>query len=539
VINLCGTVVWFSADFFLANTPSLARLVEKNPEQAALTIRQNYYQTKVSMLSKAFQQSYVIVNLWLVKMQSINDLSIQACLTYDQTLLQGCDYANYITNMVTTILNLSISLDTPMTKSCILELCRYIELLKAIQIAYYEKKEFLTVGKQYIMQSTNRRLLAYIQAARKRVISDKKYSEKRLDILSGLVLAANALNGPSTRERLLIANFGLSIANRQKTFKPEENVDELLKRLEIFSFIETRIKHACDTSYLLWHYTVVLPIYLTDIYENTNTPNKVHFFVYALRDCLEHFLFVRNSEPELVIQNYLKEVMTLLEENFLARLCRDIETDLRLSIHFELKTDQTKLFKDGLKDLVKFVNLEPICIYDKYINVKVYVKKYLDRVFYDLTTLALHDWKAYSEMRNLAYQKYSLALIEPYLPSSTLEQGLDVLEIMRNIHVFVTRYFYNLNNQIFVEKSSSNKHLNTINIRHIANSIRTHGVGIMNTTVNFTYQYLTKQFYIFSQFLFDEHIKAKLIKDIAYYKEAKAGLNQKYPYERAEKFNRG
>ena len=37
--------------------------------------------------------------------------------------------------------------------------------------------------------------------------------------------------------------------------------------------------------------------------------------------------------------------------------------------------------------------------------------------------------------------------------------------------------------QIFVERSSSNKHLNTINIRHVANSIRTHGTGIMNTTV--------------------------------------------------------
>ena len=100
-------------------------------------------------------------------------------------------------------------------------------MLKAVQIAYYEKQEFLTVGKQYILQSTSRRLLSYIQTARKRVVSDKKYSEKRLDILSGLVLAANALNGPPTRERLLIAQFGLSIANRQKTFK----VFFLFKRL--------------------------------------------------------------------------------------------------------------------------------------------------------------------------------------------------------------------------------------------------------------------------------------------------------------------
>lgn len=38
--------------------------------------------------------------------------------------------------------------------------------------------------------------------------------------------------------------------------------------------------------------------------------------------------------------------------------------------------------------------------------------------------------------------------------------------------------------KIFIEKASNNKHLNTINIRHIANSIRTHGTGIMNTTVS-------------------------------------------------------
>lgn len=337
----------------------------------------------------------------------------------------------------------------------------------------------------------------------------------------------------------MIANFGLTIANRLKTFKPEENVDDLLKKLETFSYLETRIKSACDSSYLLWHYNVIFPIYLKDIYENTNIPNKIHFMVFALRDCIEHFGYVRNSEPCDVIQNYLDEVLSIINEQFLDRLCHDIETDLRLSIHLELKSDQSKLFKDGLKDLAKLINIQPICIYDKFIDVKQHVKKYLDKVYYDLTTIALHDWKAYSEMRNLAFQKYSLDLTDPYLPSSTLEQGLDVLEIMRNIQVFVTRYFYNLNNQIFVEKQSQNKHLNTINIRHIANSIRTHGIGIANTTVNFTYQYLTKQFYIFSQFLFDEHIKAKLIKDIAYFKDSKESLNHKYPYERAEKFNRG
>lgn len=122
-----------------------------------------------------------------------------------------------------------------------------------------------------------------------------------------------------------------------------------------------------------------------------------------------------------------------------------------------------------------------------------------------------------------------------------MQQGIDILVIMRNIHIFVARYYYNLNNQIFIEKTpeeKSSKSLNTINISHIANSIRTHGIGIMNTTVNFIYQFLRQKFVVFSQFLYDDHIKSRLYRDIKYFKENKDQLNNRYPYDRAFKFNK-
>ncbi len=106
--------------------------------------------------------------------------------------------------------------------------------------------------------------------------------------------------------------------------------------------------------------------------------------------------------------------------------------------------------------------------------------------------MALHNWRTYGEMRSLADHKYGASTADDHLPAQTLEQGVDVLEIMRNIDVFVCRYLYNLNNQIFVEAASDNKHLNTINIRHVANSIRTHGAGIMNTTVTFYFLVVRK-----------------------------------------------
>jgi WASH complex subunit 7 len=130
--------------------------------------------------------------------------------------------------------------------------------------------------------------------------------------------------------------------------------------------------------------------------------------------------------------------------------------------------------------------------------------------------------------------------MDNYLPMGSLEMGLDVLQIMRNIHVFVSRFTYNMNMQQFVEyrPDKASKHLNTIKIQSIAASIRQHGLGVLNTTVNFTYQFLSSKFHIFSQFLFDDYIRAHLSREHRWFKKHKnePEVNNMYPYERAVKF---
>ena len=117
-------------------------------------------------------------------------------------------------------------------------------------------------------------------------------------------------------------------------------------------------------------------------------------------------------------------------------------------------------------------------------------------------------------MRRLAQNQYNLCIATPdmHLPSQSLEHGRDVLTIMRGMAEFSSAYVYNLNTQVFIEKQSDNKFLNTVNIRHVANSVRTHGWGIINTTINNAYIFLKDRFFQFSEFLYDERIKGKLIK---------------------------
>ena len=68
-----------------------------------------------------------------------------------------------------------------------------------------------------------------------------------------------------------------------------------------------------------------------------------------------------------------------------------------------------------------------VCVHDTVTKIfslphKAHVTHYLDTTFYNLTTVSLHDWKTYGDMRNLAEQKYGLVMVEPQLPSQTLEQ---------------------------------------------------------------------------------------------------------------------
>lgn len=200
-----------------------------------------------------------------------------------------------------------------------------------------------------------------------------------------------------------------------------------------------------------------------------------------------------------------------LNRFIIAKVCGTIETILRIDVHANLQlleTNELDPFAPNtsasgaaagaaitmpMGDLRRIVQFKPIQISttvansppnDRYLIIRDHISSYLSQMFYNLTTVSMHDWRTYGEMRYVAKRKFHLDTVEDHLPTQTLEQGLDVLEIMRNIHLFVSNYLYNLNNQIFIERDSNNKHLNTINIRHIANSLRTHGTGIINTTVS-------------------------------------------------------
>ena len=523
---------------YLPRSMSDKKLMESFNSQRDLILKQNF--------DREVKQLNLKVTHWLVRFEQdisdgtdLNTNLIEILGKQQKVIEEGLENSRIISTLVKNCIALHLQSGRAMAKSDLVAICKAVCLLKGIKMAF-DRKKGLIIGilghlAQYnccialkILSNTKSKLMANV----------KKYSEKKLDLLSAFILASNCLNGPIlTEQRRILTMICLAFVSPNFTAEELSKIMSITKKLILFTKIYPLIELWTNCEFLYFNRSV-LGIYFNHFYENdSNNVNEIKHFFSALSDSFVLINECKDTEKrEILLKQFESETYEQFKSEFLDRICTEFETELRLQIHCDLHLDDQNPFKRHLHDFSALLSAEPIRFNNKLISIKNYVEEYLNEMAYNLTTIALHDWKTYESMLNLAKTKYGLDFVRSQLPTQTLEQGLDVLEITRNIHVFVSRYLYNLNNQMFIEKSSNNKHLNVLLIRHVANSIQTHGFGIINTTVNFTYQFLRKKFYIFSQFLYEEHIKSRLIKDLRHFRESKA---TKFPFERAEKLVKG
>ncbi|XP_024882970.1 WASH complex subunit 4-like [Temnothorax curvispinosus] len=533
-VTLVGNVMWVPSKF-------LSDVVPKETGNAVLgpQLGEKILQARTQRLPVTVNNLIQRGTSWCVEMQSIvtrtnlqvSDIGQKRTLLTDLLAL-----LSQMREIVAFVTNLHASLSRPMNRGTVQLICRLMELQKSLQTMFYALGPVVVQSQAQVLQYLAYYMLVMLETARKALVQrDKGYSKDRLDALSLIGLSMRLIGGPASADRRLIVRCALACATQLTDTFREEDVVKLRFLLDSYDAVaelyELVDEHG-DYSLLL-HHQNMLPAYLSSVVDgNTGVCHIAHLFA-AFNSAVGEQEFA-----ELRVKR-IAELRESLVKNVLKPACHEIETSLRLHVHAHLKLDSTNPFNIGAKDGGRVVRVPPLPLAENMICTKRFVEHYLNDMFYNLTTVALHDWRTYRTMHALASYKMGLDTVQDHLPTQTLEQGLDALEIMRNIHVFVSRYLYNLNTQTFVEHSSGNKHLNTIGIRHIANSIRTHGTGIMSTTVNFVYQFLRVKLHTFSQFLFDEHIKSRLMRDIRFVRAQREAGAAPYTYERAEKFQKG
>lgn len=542
-----------------------------------------------------------ILRLEQVVKRDITNLNIEYLREISGLLFEGIRYASCIKTTLCTICNLYVIMKKPMYKTSVISFCKLVEILMCIEYIYYRHHSRLANVINYIVQYTRYECIGMMDGLKKELLDGKYVKDSsKIDTVSSLVIAQDALNsGPTTELRVLIAKLCLNLVNQGRYFTDVERqrLTGTLEKLSATCKLQRNLKSLLECSFMYWN-RGILPIYFEEINSKRYNVNRVEYLLHSIllhppencyqkyddddvdnsRDDIDDMMILAanngaaaaandESSPSStaindMYENVYVDCLSKLCDQIIRPLCGRIEENLRLNVleqHLRRIDQPNTLQAQRQFELNNFYGIRAttaIYLDGKYLDVKKRIEDYLNKTYYDLTTVALHNYQIHGEMKLLAGRKFGLQTMDDNLPNRGLEYGVDLLEITRNIDVFVASYFYNLNNQLFIEMRSNNKYLNSINITHIANSIRSHGMGIMNTAVNYTYQFLRQKLGNFSQFLFDEQIKSRLLKDISAFNEQTASNNNNnnnngnsfsygdvtssyYSFERAERFNRG
>ena len=122
-------------------------------------------------------------------------------------------------------------------------------------------------------------------------------------------------------------------------------------------------------------------------------------------------------------------------------MCEYLETDLRLQVHSHLQLDDRNPFHGKVNDASGFLALPPLLLGEMYINIKAKVEAYLEKTFYNLTTVALHNWRTYGEMRAMATHNYKVIFsfsIECLIAKNVTQS---IWYTMYDFHHFADIYF--------------------------------------------------------------------------------------------------
>lgn len=512
-------------------------------------MQHTFLSQKIHALNRdATQYSTQLLN-WILQMQAQaqlgNENQTEKMLqTRCELFYEGLTIAGEMSFLIKTVINLHAKFNQLLSKSLASSIYKLIENLRVIKSTYIEHATFISDSIAFVFRYLQFHALNIIGLCQKKVMMDVK-KEKKFDLSTTLVLITKLLYSNISESNLNAITLALNLTEPFKNFGNEYSLRllKLLDHMMTLCRLKENMERVTDPSFLFWHQNLIAPYFKQQL-QNSLDQRKLKLFMEMGSECM--------TEDSLKMLENVQHFHPLLEKEFnevvIKKLCNTIEINFRLDFHSNLQVEKFNCF-EGLNDKIPIednralVKLPHFVANKNYISVQNEVEFYLSKMFYNLTTISLKDWQSYEQMRQLAERKYEIETVDDHLPTQTLEQGIDVLQIMRNIHLFVSHFHYNLNNQIFIEGTTSpnQTHYNTIGIHNIANSLATHGFGIVNTTINFVYQFLRKKFVIFSQLIYDERIKSRLAKEMKIWRESLEKSEKRmeiYSFDRAHRLNR-
>jgi len=386
-----------------------------------------------------------------------------------------------------------------------------------------------------------------VKAIYKKLEAGKSTLEKEL-IIAAFKLNFTTLNHYPTTQRKMIIRLCSDFLRVKSILKESEQqqFSDLLWEFDLLIHYKEYYKDTLSCSFSYWIRDMMAD-FLGMMAKSEGEYFRLQVFLNSLEDSKELLLHsVHLGNPNELIDEYRKRVIEYINKNFLSSIVNALNDDLLLqSHHFYMiyELDKPNPYAEYKGDIELLLKMRNIVVLDRIIDIKELVELSISESMYNRVIYNQHNYRIYEVMRTLAKLKYDLDIGHSYIPPKAIEQGkVDILTILKQFMSVTQRFRYNMFNQSFIEVLGDSSRLRAFSIPHIVNSINTHGLGIIPTSVDIVYKFSLGMVNNFSQLMQDETLTSYLVREYRWFKkyrrkaEEDESSSRKYPFERAEKF---
>ena len=460
IVSLFGAVHWFIDDFLTETVPFFSQSPSSSTSSApgantssskakgkssldpkdGSRFRKEYLTRLDASLGKELRRCKKDVLRWLVSIEQFvapleqkqeKEELLLTAQSHRILIYGGLALAQQLQRLLLSVLNLHVAEQVPMSRRNVLKpLSVCIELLKMIQNAVAAKLPRIAILSSLRLSKLVDNIRADVRLWMNRLSvqgrsSDVKYNEVRrsLQVFDYTLTHSHSLS----RTRLILLRLGLNVLSAQSFCKPDEivSVENKITRIEALCDWQMRLNMACDCTVLYWH-PEVLSVMLSDAFASHLNADAIPLILQGFNDAgqmLQASCHLSEPSRDELVAEFSGRLRSALQDTVITPLCREIEVALRLhqhSCHLQHMKHAAVPKRSKVRPLRRFLDLAPIRVFDDIIDIRDSVQAYLEKEFYNMTVLSLHDWNTYGEMRSIAYQNYGLILAKTRLPQGTV-----------------------------------------------------------------------------------------------------------------------
>ncbi|KAK9829570.1 hypothetical protein WJX72_006545 [[Myrmecia] bisecta] len=570
LVAICSAVSLPPANFLSQALPSsLDTAVPANYIRQATALRAQQLERAVETAPRQLHQLALVTAAWLAHIDATlapQRWTEKLLTSTAGALVRGLALAGTLQACLQGLVQLHTIVGVPVSMKTVRTMGHCACLLKGVEGAYVRHHiaivdvlptliSHVASGVQGLlaaMAASVRAKMRHQQAHQPRMQSRarRKQTEQALQDAGVAVQAAiQVMQGPVTPQHLLVLATCIDAitATGQVSEADLQRLASSVDTLRSVASLQPLLKQVASCGFLYFNQEL-LPAVLADVWAGPEEAHKLPYLLAAFSDA-HQLLRYADGQPGELSQAYDRELTSALKSAILDPLLQAIETDLRVHCHAIQQAQQGQQAQqeagstmpdptdDSTRDVTPLLQLPVLRLPSGTIDVRRYMERSLALAFHKYTALAWHDWRTYGEMAGLAEDKYGLAVGPVQLPSQELDQGMDLVAIGRSVPAFAAAFAYDLAGQVFIERpaaASQAKHLRTLSIAQMAQSIATHGLGICGPAFDAAYQFLALKFGVLQQLLHEEAVKARLSQEVRQQEGLPPHAAERYPLARAE-----